>query len=104
MTENDIEDGGPQLCEWQECDNLADGRTGRSEPAIRDNYCSDRCYFFDHGGVVPFGKSELGAYSRAMFPKLREGQIMPRPGWHGWVYGGAVRPKPGSPEWKGERG
>ena len=66
-----------------------------------DRFCSDRCYYYGRGGIVPLGKQDLAAYNEWMIPRLRRGQIMPRPPWHGWVYGGAERPKPGSPAWKG---
>jgi hypothetical protein len=55
-------------------------------------FCSDRCFYYGHGGIVPFDKLNLAAFDEVLIPVYPRGYIPPSKPWHGWVYGGAERP------------
>ena len=55
-------------------------------------FCSDRCFYYGHGGIVPFDRLDLAAFDEVLIPLIPRGLIhahdLNRPAWHGWVYGG----------------
>jgi hypothetical protein len=71
----------PGLCEH--CGEVMGGK-GR--------FCSDRCYYCGHGGIVPFDRLDLAAFDEGLIPLIPRGQIhahdLNRPAWHAWVYCG----------------
>ena len=58
-------------------------------------FCSDRCYYHGHEGIVPFDKQDLAAWNEGLIPVIPEGQIeafnaqqaREKP-WRARVYGG----------------
>ena len=69
-------------CEY--CDKVMDGK-GR--------FCSARCYYHGHGGIVPFEKQTLAAFDEGLIQVHPRGYVPPGKPWHSWVYGGAERPR-----------
>jgi hypothetical protein len=55
-------------------------------------FCSDRCYYHGHKGIVPFERLDLAAFDEMLIPLIPRGQInahdQNRPPWHARVYGG----------------
>ena len=58
----------------------------------KGRFCSDRCFYYGHGGIVPFEHLELAAFDEVLIPVYPRGYTPPAKPWHGWVYGGAEQP------------
>ena len=69
-----------------ECEHCGKAMTGKGR------YCSDRCFYYGHQGIVPYERLNLTAFDEALIPVFPRGYTPLTKPWHGWVYGGAERP------------